>query len=70
VQQAYWVAPEPADVLNVDRPDVAYGLFAQQQWRLSPAWTAYLGVRFDDSKNHTHFLSPRRPSLLSQWFVT
>jgi hypothetical protein len=31
----------------------------QQQWRLSPAWNAYIGVRFDDSRNHTHFVSPR-----------
>ena len=58
-QQAYWVAPEPAAILDVDRPDVRYGFFAQQQWRLSPAWNAYLGLRFDDSKIHTHFLSPR-----------
>jgi outer membrane receptor for ferrienterochelin and colicins len=34
-------------------------LFAQQQWRLSPAWNAYIGVRFDGSKNHAHFISPR-----------
>jgi len=59
VQQAYWIAPQPAGILDIDRPDLAFGFFAQQQWRLSSAWNAYLGVRFDDSKNHTHFLSPR-----------
>ncbi len=59
LQQYYLVSPQHAGVLNVDRPDASYGLFAQQQWRLSPAWNAYLGVRFDDSKNHTHFVSPR-----------
>src|SRR5207249_12063224 len=51
--------PERLSARSVDRPDVSYGLFAQQQWRLSPAWNAYIGVRFDDSKNHAHFVSPR-----------
>ena len=59
LQQYYAVSPERVDVLSVDHPDLSYGLFAQQQWRLSPAWNAYLGVRFDDSKNHTHFVAPR-----------
>ena len=59
VQQLYIVTPQPEGVLNVDHPDVDYGFFAQQQWRLSPAWNAYLGLRFDDSKNHTRFFSPR-----------
>lgn len=59
LEQACFVTPEPAGILNSDHPDVAYGFFAQQQWRLSPAWNAYIGVRFDDSKTYTHFLSPR-----------
>jgi outer membrane receptor for ferrienterochelin and colicins len=59
LEQAYFVSPEPVGILDVDHPNVAYGFFAQQQWRLSPAWNAYLGVRFDDSKNHPHFVSPR-----------
>jgi len=59
LQQYYEVFPERISALSVDHPDVSYGLFAQQQWRLSPAWNAYIGVRFDDSKNHAHFVSPR-----------
>jgi outer membrane receptor for ferrienterochelin and colicins len=59
LQQYYEVFPEHVVALSVNHPDVSYGLFAQQQWRLSPAWNAYIGVRFDDSKNHAHFISPR-----------
>src|SRR5579864_267124 len=59
LQQYYEVSPVSAGVFSADHPDFSYGLFAQQQWRLSPAWTAYLGARFDDSKNRGHFVSPR-----------
>jgi iron complex outermembrane receptor protein len=59
LQQYYGVSPVSVGVLSADNPDFSYGLFAQQQWRLSPAWNVYLGARFDDSKNHTHFVSPR-----------
>ncbi len=59
LQQYYLVSPQRAGVLSADHPDISYGLFAQQQWQLSPAWNGYLGLRFDDSKNHTHFISPR-----------
>ncbi len=59
LQQYYEVFPERISALSVDHPDISYGLFAQQQWRLSPAWNAYIGVRFDDSRNHAHFVSPR-----------
>jgi outer membrane receptor protein involved in Fe transport len=59
LQQYYEVSPQRTSTLSVDHPDLSYGLFAQQQWRLSPAWNAYIGVRFDDSKNHADFVSPR-----------
>lgn len=59
LQRHYAVSPEPVEYLHVDSPDVGYGIFAQQQWQLAPAWTAYFGVRFDDSKEHAHFVSPR-----------
>src|SRR5712692_4658031 len=59
LQQYYAVSPERVDVLSADHPDLSYGLFAQQQWSLSPAWNAYIGVRFDGSKNHANFISPR-----------
>jgi outer membrane receptor for ferrienterochelin and colicins len=55
----YEQAPERVAILNVDHPDVSYGTFAQQQWQISSDWAAYFGVRFDDSRLHSHFVSPR-----------
>jgi outer membrane receptor for ferrienterochelin and colicins len=59
LQQYYRVSPGRTAVLSADHPDFSYGFFAQQQWRLSRAWNVYLGARFDDSKNHRGFVSPR-----------
>jgi outer membrane receptor for ferrienterochelin and colicins len=59
LQQYYEVSPNSASVFSANHPDFSYGLFAQQQWRLSPAWNVYLGARFDESKNRGHFVSPR-----------
>jgi iron complex outermembrane receptor protein len=59
LQEYYEVSPNSVSVFSADHPDFSYGLFAQQQWRLSPAWTVYLGARFDESKNRGHFVSPR-----------
>jgi iron complex outermembrane receptor protein len=35
------------------------GIFAQQQWKLSPSWTAYVGGRVDKTTYDTLFFSPR-----------
>jgi iron complex outermembrane receptor protein len=59
VQRTYAVAPAYRSYLDVSARDAWYGLFAQQEWNLSRTWTAYLGARFDDSKNHSAFVSPR-----------
>jgi iron complex outermembrane receptor protein len=59
VQRTYAVAPAYHSYLDVSARDAWYGLFAQQEWNLSKTWTAYLGARFDDSQNHTAFVSPR-----------
>jgi outer membrane receptor for ferrienterochelin and colicins len=59
LQQYYEVSPISMGVFSADHPDFSYGFFAQQQWQFSRAWTAYLGARFDDSKNRGHFVSPR-----------
>ncbi|MBI3666886.1 MAG: TonB-dependent receptor [Acidobacteria bacterium] len=59
LQRYYAVSPQPVEYLHVNNPDILYGLFAQQQWQLSPAWNAYFGVRFDDSKSNARFISPR-----------
>lgn len=58
-QQYYEVSPASKRIFSADHPEFSYGFFAQQQWRLSPAWNVYLGARFDDSKNREHFVSPR-----------
>jgi iron complex outermembrane receptor protein len=34
-------------------------LFLQHEWQFRPGWTVDLGLRFDESQNHGHFLSPR-----------
>ncbi|HKW98789.1 MAG TPA: TonB-dependent receptor [Bryobacteraceae bacterium] len=59
LQHYYEASPDAVMYLSADHPDISYGFFAQQQWQLSPKWNAYFGVRFDDSKNHRHFVSPR-----------
>lgn len=59
LQQDYEASPRQVYMLSVDHPDASYGIFAQQQWEIGPAWTAYLGVRFDDSRLHSDFVSPR-----------
>jgi iron complex outermembrane receptor protein len=58
-QQTYAVAPAYHSYLDISARDAWYGLFAQQEWNLSKTWTAYLGARFDDSKNGSAFVSPR-----------
>jgi outer membrane receptor for ferrienterochelin and colicins len=59
VLQFYEESPQRVDVLSVNHPDLSSGVFAQQQWQIASAWTAYLGVRFDDSGLHSDFVSPR-----------
>jgi outer membrane receptor for ferrienterochelin and colicins len=59
VLQFYEQSPQRVNVLNVNHPNPSYGVFAQQQWQIASAWTAYLGVRFDDTLLHSHFVSPR-----------
>ncbi len=59
LQENYDVFPQAISILNVDHPDVSYGAFAQQQWQMSAGWTGYFGLRFDDSRLHPAFVSPR-----------
>jgi outer membrane receptor for ferrienterochelin and colicins len=59
LQQHYEESPQRVYFLNADHPDVSLGVFAQQQWQMASAWTAYFGVRFDDSRLHAAFVSPR-----------
>ena len=53
------VSPAPLAIANIDRPDKALALFAQDERKLSNQWKLDLGVRFDFSAYRHSFLSPR-----------
>jgi outer membrane receptor for ferrienterochelin and colicins len=42
-----------------NHPDRDGALFAQQEWAIAPRLKLYGGVRVDDSRNYSHFISPR-----------
>jgi len=59
LMQFYEQSPQRVNIMSVEHLDLSYGTFVQQQWQIASAWTAYLGVRFDDSRLHSDFVSPR-----------
>jgi len=59
LQRTYLQAMPDALFRDTSARDVAYGVFAQQAWNISPKLTAYFGARFDDSKRQYSFVSPR-----------
>jgi len=59
LQEGIQAAPDYDVLSHVSQPDRSYALFAQQEWNLSRRWKAYFGLRFDDSVNFGHFISPR-----------
>jgi iron complex outermembrane receptor protein len=59
LQQDYVVHPEPAYLPAVDRPDLRGALFAQQEWKISSALTAYGGARLDCTRAFGCEPSPR-----------
>ncbi len=59
LQQNFDVQPEFFEYSNSNFPNRSYGVFAQQELAISEKLTAYLGARFDDSKLHKPFASPR-----------
>lgn len=58
-QMGYRISPQYEELSHISKPDRAYALFEQLEWSLSHRWTASVGLRFDDSVNFGHFLSPR-----------
>ena len=42
-----------------NRPQRGIAFFAQQEWKLSPKWQLYGGVRLDDTRYYGRALSPR-----------
>src|SRR5579862_2221802 len=53
------VSPEPIQIMNINRRDRSFAVFAQDEHRLSARWKLDLGVRFDIASYHSGFLSPR-----------
>lgn len=53
------VTPLQARLLWVSVPDRTIGAFTQQEWKISRKWKADIGLRFDESRNYGHNLSPR-----------
>jgi iron complex outermembrane receptor protein len=51
--------PRRVDDFLIRHPNLGYAAFVQDEWKLGPAWTAYVGGRFDDSKNNPGQFSPR-----------
>jgi len=51
--------PERSDNFRTSHPRTSLGFFVQQEFRLSPAWTAYVGGRVDGSSYDALFFSPR-----------
>ena len=58
-QQNYTVYPARTYLPGIDHPDVRGAFFAQQEWRVSSALTAYGGVRLDCTRAFGCSLSPR-----------
>ncbi|MFB3777112.1 MAG: TonB-dependent receptor plug domain-containing protein [Bryobacteraceae bacterium] len=50
---------ERHEVFLLNHPRAGYGVYAQQELKLSRTWTAYLGGRLDHSTNDRPFVSPR-----------
>lgn len=59
LQEGYQASPEYALLADINKPDRKVAVFAQQEWTLSARWKASFGLRFDESTNFGHFLSPR-----------
>ena len=49
-----------------DRPQRGAALFAQQEWKISPKWQLYGGLRLDDTRYYGRALSPRAALVYQQ----
>jgi iron complex outermembrane receptor protein len=66
LQNYVLASPYKETYRDINTPERSYGLFLQQELRLSPKWTAYLGARMDHSRSHDPFVSPRLALLYKQ----
>ena len=51
--------PQPLELLRINRPDRNAAIFLQEEKRLSARWKLDLGVRLDQSRYYSRFISPR-----------
>jgi iron complex outermembrane receptor protein len=66
LQRNFDVQPAYSRFLNVNDRDLNFAVFLQHEWRFHRDWTANLGLRGDESRNHGHFLSPRAALIYQQ----
>jgi len=66
LQENYTASPAFEPQMYVTARDRGIALFAQQEWNIARRWTATAGLRFDDTRNFGHFLSPRA-AVVYQW---
>jgi outer membrane cobalamin receptor len=52
-------SPDHTVYLDISHPDMLLAPFAQQEWAFATNWTAYFGVRLDESRNFGGFVSPQ-----------
>jgi outer membrane receptor for ferrienterochelin and colicins len=52
-------SPDHTVYLDISHPDLSLAFFAQQEWSFAKNWTAYFGVRLDESRNFGGFVSPQ-----------
>jgi len=59
VQISERVSPEFNRYRDTRQPNQSYGVFGQYERNLSKNWTLFAGMRFDDSRIHRPFVSPK-----------
>ncbi len=59
LQRVIDVKPAYQEFLSIDKRDKNVAIFAQEEWELARKWKLDVGARFDDSRYHPGFISPR-----------
>ncbi|MCE5310290.1 MAG: TonB-dependent receptor [Acidobacteriales bacterium] len=59
LQRDYEVDRPNLLLVDTNKRNQSYALFAQQEWNLTSRWTLFAGFRLDDSRLNAAFVSPR-----------